>query len=575
MIVCTSCGYDNEDVETFCASCGGFLEWTGERLGATTAAPVSVDLEPAEEPAPVLVSAAPTPAAAPPLPPPPSPAYLPPAPPPEAPATGETDPGADAGQRLRELLERLGGGPAEQPVVEPTSTESFPVGQPVVEPTSTESAPIESAPIELPEPAPASGLDALFGEETSPSATTTSDVLAAPAAGAPAVDPVRQAALEHEARERVTREQEAEEARQRAAAMLSKPKPKPAALPPTDARPRTVVPTRREQPPSGDVPEPRGSEEDVAAESSTAPANGTNTAHAPTEARTPTDERVRRRLVPKAPVDDEVAPGDLVCGQCGAGNLATRKFCKRCGSSLEDARPVGRPSWWRRAARALKPHRRRKRVKVAGERSRASSPGKRGTAVSVSGAKDKMRFAKKLLSGVLGLALLALVLGPFRPTVWGWVDSLKSKFNSATHLTFTPVHPVSAVATPAVAGHGSALAIDGLSNTYWATAAKNNGVGQTLTVHFGSPTKLSKIGFLSGAQDDPKHFVQQSRIKMLTIRLSDGKTRTITLQDTANFQTFLLSGSNVTKLRLTIDSVYPGTKLGRTALSELELFQLT
>ncbi|MFK0223821.1 hypothetical protein ACIQWN_37275, partial [Streptomyces vinaceus] len=31
MIVCRKCGFHNEPDDTFCGSCGGFLEWTGER----------------------------------------------------------------------------------------------------------------------------------------------------------------------------------------------------------------------------------------------------------------------------------------------------------------------------------------------------------------------------------------------------------------------------------------------------------------------------------------------------------------------------------------------------------------
>jgi uncharacterized membrane protein YvbJ len=30
MIVCNQCGFQNMDNDSFCGSCGGFLEWTGE-----------------------------------------------------------------------------------------------------------------------------------------------------------------------------------------------------------------------------------------------------------------------------------------------------------------------------------------------------------------------------------------------------------------------------------------------------------------------------------------------------------------------------------------------------------------
>ncbi|MGA8015622.1 MAG: zinc-ribbon domain-containing protein, partial [Candidatus Dormiibacterota bacterium] len=41
MIVCTKCGFHNADSDTFCGSCGSFLEWTGQKgaLPAQTEAP--------------------------------------------------------------------------------------------------------------------------------------------------------------------------------------------------------------------------------------------------------------------------------------------------------------------------------------------------------------------------------------------------------------------------------------------------------------------------------------------------------------------------------------------------------
>ena len=39
MIVCKQCGYRNQDNDTFCGSCGKFLEWTGERVAVAEAPP--------------------------------------------------------------------------------------------------------------------------------------------------------------------------------------------------------------------------------------------------------------------------------------------------------------------------------------------------------------------------------------------------------------------------------------------------------------------------------------------------------------------------------------------------------
>ena len=50
MIVCRQCGHHNEDSDTFCGSCGTFLEWTGERIVAAEPAPPPPEPEPEPEP---------------------------------------------------------------------------------------------------------------------------------------------------------------------------------------------------------------------------------------------------------------------------------------------------------------------------------------------------------------------------------------------------------------------------------------------------------------------------------------------------------------------------------------------
>ena len=51
MIVCKQCGHHNEDSDTFCGSCGKFLEWTGERVVVAQPEPEPVAPEPEPEPA--------------------------------------------------------------------------------------------------------------------------------------------------------------------------------------------------------------------------------------------------------------------------------------------------------------------------------------------------------------------------------------------------------------------------------------------------------------------------------------------------------------------------------------------
>jgi len=51
VIVCKQCGHRNEDNDTFCGSCGKFLEWTGERVAVAQPEPEPPAPEPEPEPA--------------------------------------------------------------------------------------------------------------------------------------------------------------------------------------------------------------------------------------------------------------------------------------------------------------------------------------------------------------------------------------------------------------------------------------------------------------------------------------------------------------------------------------------
>jgi hypothetical protein len=51
VIVCKQCGHHNEDSDTFCGSCGKFLEWTGERVVVAEPEPEPAAPEPEPEPA--------------------------------------------------------------------------------------------------------------------------------------------------------------------------------------------------------------------------------------------------------------------------------------------------------------------------------------------------------------------------------------------------------------------------------------------------------------------------------------------------------------------------------------------
>src|SRR5699024_1222381 len=74
----------------------------------------------------------------------------------------------------------------------------------------------------------------------------------------------------------------------------------------------------------------------------------------------PQAPKPRRHVEPARTEEPPPAPGELICGACGAGNAPHRKFCRRCGATLEDAPVQGKAGWWqrrrqRRAARRAGP----------------------------------------------------------------------------------------------------------------------------------------------------------------------------------------------------------------------------
>jgi ribosomal protein L40E len=110
----------------------------------------------------------------------------------------------------------------------------------------------------------------------------------------------------------------------------------------------------------GDPPSPRvgpPQEPPAAVPQPAAVAPIARTPAAQPQSRKPTKSSAKPRPKPKptpSTKDDRPRPGDLICPNCGTGNDATRKFCRRCGFSLAAApvEPVtAAPPWYRRILR--------------------------------------------------------------------------------------------------------------------------------------------------------------------------------------------------------------------------------
>ncbi len=345
----------------------------------------------------------------------------------------------------------------------------------------------------------------------------------------------------------------AAEAVRRASALVARPPASPAATRPVGA-PRTGPPTRR-------APDPEGP---GVASGPVAPVRPMQpSARQPSsspDARKP--GRPKRDQAPVRPPSPPrtIQPGDLICGQCGEGNDPARKFCRRCGASLVQAAVAPEPSWWRRLLK-----RRRAPVKAGDRPGRQSRSRGRG----LSGIARKGVGILAAL-GLLGIALAAI--GPWRDSVTGGADSAFDAVRRRISPQYEPVRPSSAIASSSLPNHDPKLAIDGISNSYWAEGAQGDGEGQQLVLRFDRPVDLDRIGILSGASRKPEDFLAQPRPERLHLVFSDGSTADVSIKDSAGFQTFTIKARQATSVEVQIKSVYKALGGTHLAITEIELF---
>lgn len=396
MIVCTACGMRNEDGESFCADCGAYLEWDGERVGA------------------------PGPAAA--------------APPGPGPQAEETAPGFVS--RVKQAV-GLGERPPEPAVSDPGASGPAAAGAP---------------------PPAAPGGPAAPGTPAAPPAPAGATW--APPPGAVAAS----------------------------------------AAPPAAAPPAAVLPGQA-------APKPR--------------------------------------RVDLPPEDRPPAPGETICGRCGAGNAPARKFCRRCGASLADMPVAARLPWWRRLFS------RNRVAPVAGTRPRTRAKRSHG----------------KLWTTLIVVAVLVVAGVLTRPY---WSPALNEVIDRVKGTT--EVNPSAFSASSSAPGHPASYVRDGATNNFWAPAGTP--AGQWVEADFPGPFRLVYLRVFNGAADDLYAFLAEPSLQRVSVTyLRKGKapiTRAYTLQDKPGQQQLHVALDDVVGVRVTIGSVYRPASGPLAALGELE-----
>jgi hypothetical protein len=265
------------------------------------------------------------------------------------------------------------------------------------------------------------------------------------------------------------------------------------------------------------------------------------------------------------PPSRKLRPGDKICGDCGEGNNANRRFCSRCGASLDEAAVV-RTKWWRK----LLP-RRRNRVFEAGTRPgrRGARGGRRGGVGQVIGT------IIRTLMKVVGVAVLIggivyASYAPFRTWTNTQVNTVEEKVLGKVHPQLAQIHAFATTASAAVAGHPGTAADDGFTNTYW-EAADNVATQQPLlTLTFDHPVTIQRLIVHVGSSDN---FQSVDRPETLHLVYGNGEVEDITTKDSPDGQTLTVNhGVGVTHLTIQVTSLYRSAGATQMALTEIEFY---
>jgi hypothetical protein len=270
--------------------------------------------------------------------------------------------------------------------------------------------------------------------------------------------------------------------------------------------------------------------------------------------------RPRQAIRPEPPTRRQ--PGDKICGECGEGNDPVRHFCRRCGSTLDEAAIVRIP-WYRRLLNFLFP----RRTREAGWR-----PQRVG---GVHPLRTLWRLLRVGLAAVAVVFLLLFALVPsFQANVRHVVNTEYNKYRLAFFPHYDAIDLVAAQASSQGVAHPASMAIDNLSNTYW--AARPQDLLPVLHLTFAQPTEVARLLITSGpAGTAPTdQFKVQPRPEQIRLMFSDGQVYSFKLQDEPSPQVFTVNVPQATGVELDVLSEYPALAgspvLSSVAINEVE-----
>jgi TIR domain len=112
-------------------------------------------------------------------------------------------------------------------------------------------------------------------------------------------------------------------------------------------------------------------------------------------------------------------------------------------------------------------------------------------------------------------------------------------------------------------------AFDGDVKTAW--IPMGNGLREWIEVFFKTPTSISSVSIFGGGGADVEHHLANNRVHDIHMSFPNGFSRTLTLEDKMEFQTFTLPKRPVLhSIKFEIVSVYRGNKNDVTPIAEIE-----
>jgi hypothetical protein len=274
-------------------------------------------------------------------------------------------------------------------------------------------------------------------------------------------------------------------------------------------------------------------------------------------ARKPTDE-VAPKPRPVATVDQRLAqPGDRICGSCGEPNDPARKFCRRCGANIVEARIVAEPKvpWYRRIFGG---GRKEPKQYAAGERTattQKTAPKGNPLAAITKGRNAIMAVVGVLIAiGLIGYISIPSVQGTVNrfadPIMNGGpgqiIDNIKALI-APTFVTVTP-DPNQVKASDELKGFEGRRAVDVFSNTDW----QFNNPEAKLEVGFEQPIDLGYVIVKTG---NLAAFSDFRRPTTLTLQFPDGSTQVLNLQDVKEDQPFEVKKDDLDKVTVFVSNI--------------------